>query len=178
MLAGAALGLIVIMGLVRGDDFDTLFIDRHHARDRRHPDRPAGGRHDAAVGRHAADGTKGAIIKRLKSVETLGSTSAICSDKTGHVDAQPDDRRASSCVVGRRFNVEGEGYSPEGKILRVFGTGDASLEPFCMPMALANDAVIRDGACIGDPTEGALVVLAAKGGLDVDETRRTLPARR
>ena len=44
-----------------------------------------------------------------------------------------------------------------------------------MPMALANDAVIRDGACIGDPTEGALVVLAAKGGIDVDETRRLYP---
>ena len=42
-------------------------------------------------------------------------------------------------------------------------------------MALANDAVIRDGACIGDPTEGALVVLAAKGGLDVEETRRLYP---
>ena len=49
------------------------------------------------------------------------------------------------------------------------------LEPFLLPMALANDAVIRDGACIGDPTEGALVVLAAKGGLDVDETRRAYP---
>ena len=45
-------------------------------------------------------------------------------------------------------------------------------------MALANDAVIRDGECIGDPTEGALVVLAAKGGLDVEETRRVHPARR
>ena len=44
-----------------------------------------------------------------------------------------------------------------------------------LPMALANDAVIRDGACIGDPTEGALVVLAAKGGLDVEETRRPTP---
>ena len=42
-------------------------------------------------------------------------------------------------------------------------------------MALANDAVIRDGACIGDPTEGALVVLAAKGGLDVEETRGAYP---
>jgi Ca2+-transporting ATPase len=42
-------------------------------------------------------------------------------------------------------------------------------------MALANDAVIRDGACIGDPTEGALVVLAAKSGLDVEETRRVHP---
>ena len=44
-----------------------------------------------------------------------------------------------------------------------------------LPMALANDAVIRDGACIGDPTEGALVVLAAKGGLDVEETRTAYP---
>ena len=44
-----------------------------------------------------------------------------------------------------------------------------------LPMALANDAVIRDGACIGDPTEGALVVLAAKGGLDVEDTRQTYP---
>ena len=44
-----------------------------------------------------------------------------------------------------------------------------------LPMALANDAVIRDGACIGDPTEGALVVLAAKGGLDVEETRQAYP---
>ncbi len=44
-----------------------------------------------------------------------------------------------------------------------------------LPMALANDAVIRDGACIGDPTEGALVVLAAKSGLDVEETRGEKP---
>ena len=63
--------------------------------------------------------------------------------------------------------------------MRVGGTDEAvtdqSLEQFMLPMALANDAVIRDGACIGDPTEGALVVLAAKGGLDVDETRTRAP---
>ena len=117
---------------------------------------------------------KGAIVKRLKSVETLGSTSAICSDKTGTLTLNQMTAR-ELVVVGRRFNVDGEGYSTEGKILRVAGSGDAPLEPFLLPMALANDAVIRDGACIGDPTEGALVVLAAKGGLDVDETRRTYP---
>jgi len=78
-------------------------------------------------------------------------------------------------VVGRRFGIDGEGYSTAGRILRVAGTGDEPLEPFLLPMALANDAVIRDGACIGDPTEGALVVLAAKGGLDVDATRQTFP---
>src|SRR5688572_13391946 len=78
-------------------------------------------------------------------------------------------------IVGRRFSIDGEGYSTTGRILRVAGTGEGSLEPIMLPMALANDAVIRDGACIGDPTEGALVVLAAKGGVDVDETRRLYP---
>jgi Ca2+-transporting ATPase len=78
-------------------------------------------------------------------------------------------------VVGRRYNVEGEGYSTEGKILKVAGAADTSLEPFLMPMALANDAAVRDGEIIGDPTEGALVVLAAKGDLDVEETRRIYP---
>ena len=78
-------------------------------------------------------------------------------------------------IVGRRFSVDGEGYSTTGRILRVAGTSDSPLEPFMLPMALANDAVIRDGACIGDPTEGALVVLAAKGGIDVEDTRKAYP---
>ena len=110
----------------------------------------------------------------MKSVETLGSTSAICSDKTGTLTLNQMTAR-ELVIVGRRFSVDGEGYSTTGHILRVAGTGDGSLEPFMLPMALANDAVIRDGACIGDPTEGALVVLAAKGGLDVDDTRKAYP---
>jgi Ca2+-transporting ATPase len=78
-------------------------------------------------------------------------------------------------VAGRRYNVEGEGYSTTGKILRVAGETDVPLEPYLLPMALANDAAVRDGEIVGDPTEAALVVLAAKGGLDVDETRRAFP---
>ena len=174
LLAGAALGLIVIMGLVRGDDFDTIFtIGITLAIAAIPTGLPAVVTMLLSVGTQQM-AARGAIIKRLKSVETLGSTSAICSDKTGTLTLNQMTAR-ELVVVGRRFNIEGEGYSPEGKILRVFGTGEASLEPFYMPMALANDAVIRDGACIGDPTEGALVVLAAKGGLDVGETRRTYP---
>ena len=174
LMAGAALGLIVIMGLVRGDDFDEIFtIGITLAIAAIPTGLPAVVTMLLSVGTQQM-AAKGAIIKRLKSVETLGSTSAICSDKTGTLTLNQMTAR-ELVVAGRRFNIEGEGYSPEGKILRVFGTSDAPLEPFLMPMALANDAVIRDGACIGDPTEGALVVLAAKGGLDVDETRRTYP---
>jgi Ca2+-transporting ATPase len=174
LMAAAALGLIVIMGLARGEDFDDLFtigITLAIAAI------PTG--LPAVVTMLLSLGTQqmaeqGAIIKRLKSVETLGSTSAICSDKTGTLTLNQMTAR-ELVVVGRRFNIDGEGYSSEGRILRVFGTSEESLEPFLMPMALANDAVIRDGACIGDPTEGALVVLAAKGGLDVLEARRIYP---
>ena len=49
------------------------------------------------------------------------------------------------------------------------------LDQFLLPMALASDATVRDGEMVGDPTEGALVVLAEKGGLDVEDTRRLYP---
>ena len=117
---------------------------------------------------------EGAIVKRLRSVETLGSTSAICSDKTGTLTLNQMTAR-QLVVAGRRYNVEGEGYSTNGKILHVAGESDTPLEPYLLPMALANDAAVRDGEIVGDPTEAALVVLAAKGGLDVDETRRVYP---
>jgi Ca2+-transporting ATPase len=49
------------------------------------------------------------------------------------------------------------------------------LDQFLLPMALCADAVVKDGDIVGDPTEGALVVLAAKGGLDSTETRQAFP---
>ena len=117
---------------------------------------------------------KGAIVKRLRSVETLGSTSAICSDKTGTLTLNQMTAR-QLVVVGRRYSSRARATRPKGKILRVAGEPDTPLEPFLLPMALANDAAVRDGEIVGDPTEAALVVLAAKGGLDVDETRRVYP---
>ncbi|MGH2476310.1 MAG: cation-translocating P-type ATPase, partial [Candidatus Limnocylindrales bacterium] len=174
IMAAAALVLIVILGLARGEDFDSLFLVGISLAIAAIPTGlPAVVTMLLSVGtRKLAD--QGAIVKRLRSVETLGSTSAICSDKTGTLTLNQMTAR-ELVVVGRRFSVDGEGYATTGRILRVAGTSDVAFEPFVLPMALANDAVIRDGACIGDPTEGALVVLAEKAGLDVEETRRTYP---
>jgi P-type Ca2+ transporter type 2C len=174
IMAAAALVLIIVLGLVRGEDFDTLFLVGISLAVAAIPTGLPAVVTMLLSGGTRALAEKGAIVKRLRSVETLGSTSAICSDKTGTLTLNQMTAR-ELVTVGRRHSIDGEGYSTVGRILRVAGTSDAPLDPFMLPMALANDAVIRDGACIGDPTEGALVVLAAKSGLDVDETRRELP---
>ncbi len=174
VMAAAALGLVIVFGLINGDDFDDLFLIGISLAIAAIPTGlPAVVTTMLSLGTQAL-AAKGAIVKRLRSVETLGSTSAICSDKTGTLTLNQMTAR-QLVVAGRRYSVEGEGYSTEGKILRVAGDTDTSLEPFLLPMALANDAAVRDGEIVGDPTEAALVVLAAKGGLDVDETRRVHP---
>jgi P-type Ca2+ transporter type 2C len=116
----------------------------------------------------------GAIMKRLASTQTLGSTSAINSDKTGTLTMN-QMTAVQMTAAGRRYTVEGTGYSTAGRINRVGGQSDISLDEFLLPMVLASDAVVRDGELIGDPTEGALVVLAAKGGIDAVSTRERYP---
>src|SRR5215216_76784 len=145
IMAAAALVLIVILGLARGEDFDTLFLVGISLAIAAIPTGLP-----AVVTMLLSAGTRGlaergAIVKRLRSVETLGSTSAICSDKTGTLTLNQMTAR-ELVLVGRRFSVDGEGYSTTGRILRVAGTSDVAFEPFVLPMALANDAVIRDGA--------------------------------
>jgi P-type Ca2+ transporter type 2C len=115
-----------------------------------------------------------AIVKRLRSTETLGATSVINSDKTGTLTLN-QMTAIEMAIPGRRYTVTGSGYSTDGKITRSGGQPDVELDQFLMPMILASDAVIHDGEMIGDPTEGALVVLAAKGGLDPESTRQDLP---
>ncbi|MFC3986896.1 cation-translocating P-type ATPase [Actinoplanes siamensis] len=115
-----------------------------------------------------------AIVKRLRSTETLGSTSAINSDKTGTLTLN-QMTATEMAIPGRRYVISGSGYSTEGTIKRVAGEPDVPLEDYLMPMILASDAVVSDGRLIGDPTEGALVVLAEKGGLDTAATRERYP---
>jgi Ca2+-transporting ATPase len=116
----------------------------------------------------------GAIMKRLPSTETLGSTSAINSDKTGTLTLN-QMTAVQMTAIRRRYAVEGKGYSTAGRITRVAGEADVGLDEVLVPMVLASDAVVRNGELIGDPTEGALVVLAAKGGIDAVSTRERYP---
>ena len=174
IMAGAALALVVVFGLLNGDDFDDLFLIGISLAIAAIPTGlPAVVTTMLSLGTQAL-AAKGAIVKRLRSVETLGSTSAICSDKTGTLTLNQMTAR-ELVVVGHRYSVEGEGYSSNGRILHVGDSPEIALDPFLLPMALANDAVVRDGEIVGDPTEAALVVLAAKGGVDVAETRRVYP---
>jgi len=116
----------------------------------------------------------GAIMKRLTSSETLGSTSAINSDKTGTLTLN-QMTATQMTVAGGRYAVEGKGYSTAGRITRAASQADIPLDEFLVPMVLDSDAVVRDAELIGDPTEGALVVLAAKGGIDAVSTRERYP---
>ena len=115
-----------------------------------------------------------AIMKQLRSAETLGSTSAINTDKTGTLTLN-QMTAVQMAVAGRRYAVEGKGYSAHGRITRAAGQAEIPLDQFLMPMVLASDAVLSDGELIGDPTEGALVALAAKGGIDAASTRQVYP---
>ncbi len=116
----------------------------------------------------------GAIVKQLRSVETLGSTSALNSDKTGTLTMN-QMTAVQMAIVGRRYSISGTGYSTTGQITHAGGQPDVPLEPYLLPMALCSDAEVRDGTLTGDPSEGALVVLAAKGGVDADLTREQHP---
>ena len=119
-----------------------------------------------------------AIIKRLASVETLGCTNIICSDKTGTLTL--NEMTARRLIVQlNEHTVTGEGYTPHGEIERRTTDAPFAMDAALLGMALCSDAVVRheDGNwnLVGDPTEGALIVLAAKGGLDVPTMRTTYP---
>ncbi|MEA5452944.1 cation-translocating P-type ATPase [Leptolyngbya sp. CCNP1308] len=114
-----------------------------------------------------------ALIRRLPAVETLGSVTTICSDKTGTL-TQNKMVVQQMRTLSQSLQVTGEGYAPEGEFI---GEGQP-LDPRQVPDVglllvdglLCNDSVLQkeagDWAIMGDPTEGALVVMAAKSGLD------------
>ncbi|MGE5831011.1 MAG: cation-translocating P-type ATPase [Micromonosporaceae bacterium] len=173
-IATVALVLVVLIGLARGESFDTLFITGVALAVAAIPTGLP-----AVVTALLSLGTReiahrNAIVKRLPAVETLGSTSAICSDKTGTLTLNKMTARQMAIPGQHRFVVTGEGYRTDGEIKHVGGT-PVDLDPYLLPMILCADAVLDGENLIGDPTEGALIVLAAKGGLDIEETRHSYP---
>jgi Ca2+-transporting ATPase len=199
-LAGLAFIIMIILGRRNGQPMDAIFIAGIALAISAIPTGLP-----AVVTTMYSMGTRqlaaqGAIVKRLPSVETLGSVSAICSDKTGTLTLNKMTAREFTIPGQNRFNVTGEGYgtqgeyklasgiaglqpwqkntltySTEGKLLSA-GGAKVDLEQILLPMALCADARLDDsGALIGDPTEGALIVLAEKGGISVDGARQMYP---
>ncbi|WP_432043901.1 cation-translocating P-type ATPase [Streptomyces cadmiisoli] len=116
---------------------------------------------------------RNAIVKELPSVETLAFTSAINSDKTGTLTM--NQMTAVEVVTPTdRYSVSGTGYGLEGKVHHAVGSA-AGIEDAILPYVVASDAKLVDGEVVGDPTEGALLVLGHKAGLDIDATREGLP---
>jgi Ca2+-transporting ATPase len=174
VIAGIALAISIGIGLWRDTPFNELFLTAVAFSVSAIPTGLP-----AVVTAILSKGTTsladaGAIVKRLRSVETLGSTSAINSDKTGTLTLN-QMTAVQMAIVGRRYAISGEGYSTDGQITRVGGQPDVALDSLLLPMALCADAEVRDGTMVGDPTEGALVVLAAKGGVDPTLTREQYP---
>ncbi len=116
-----------------------------------------------------------AVVKNLTDVETLGATSAINSDKTGTLTL--NQMTATRMFVdGHWYRIEGGGYEKTGAILSAAGDESHDFRMLGLGLCLCSDATVGDdGAVIGDPTEAALVVLAAKAGVDAEITRREYP---
>jgi P-type Ca2+ transporter type 2C len=115
----------------------------------------------------------GAVLKDLASVETLGSTSAINSDKTGTLTM--NQMTAIEVVTpADRYTISGSGYELEGNVQHAAGSAD-TVDDAILPYVVASDARLVDGRVVGDPTEGALLVLAHKAALDIDATRDRYP---
>ncbi len=126
-----------------------------------------------------------ALVKQLSSVETLGRTTIICTDKTGTLTKNEMTVRAI-WSAGRHYSVSGTGYDPQGRIYAegqpISLPSEGDLRPLLLVAALCNNArrlpPTPDHSLwrvTGDPTEGALLVAAIKGGLDLEREAQNAP---
>jgi magnesium-transporting ATPase (P-type) len=137
-----------------------------------------------AVGMQRMAG-RGAIIRRLSAVETLGSTTVICSDKTGTLTRNEMTVGALWLPGGREIAVSGAGYAPEGALSEsgaALAPADATVAALLRAAVLCNDAElvpphddVAQWTVLGDPTEAALLVAAGKAGIDVCALRQQCP---
>ncbi|WP_374477319.1 cation-translocating P-type ATPase [Zoogloea sp.] len=174
LIAGVVVALMFGAGLARGDDLmDTALTAIALAVAAIPEGLPAVVTVTLALGMHRMAG-RNAIVKKLSSVETLGCTTVICSDKTGTLTLNQMTARAL-IFGGRQYAVSGEGYTGGGQISAPDGAAPPELSAVLRPAALCADARIVDGQLIGDPTEGALLALAIRGGVDPGQLTADFP---
>jgi len=190
-LVGAAIGLfvlVIVVGLMRGLPFIEILMVAISQMVSMVPEGlPVAMTIALAVGMQRMAARK-AVVRRLAAVETLGSTSVICSDKTGTLTRNEMTVTALWLPDGRAVEVTGAGYAPEGKLLVNGAEISVSEDPALLALleagALCNDAqlVPPDRADprwrpLGDPTEAALLTLALKGCVDPAALRQRHPRR-
>lgn len=123
---------------------------------------------------------RNAIIRNLPAVETLGSTTVVCSDKTGTITRNQMTVRRMWTSAGT-YEVESDGFGPEGRVLAADGAvidsgakAHPDLQLLLQIGVLANNAILQQGdggwAVQGSPTDGALLVVASKLGMQAEET--------
>jgi Ca2+-transporting ATPase len=176
-LAWLAVAIIAIFGIARGQTRDTLLLLCISTAIASIPTGlPTFVQTMLSSGAQRLASEK-AVVKSLADVETLGGTTVINSDKTGTLTM--NQMTATSMFArGEWYTIEGAGYQKTGAILGVAGKPTPDFSRLALGLALCGDATVADdGTIIGDPTEAALVALAAKIGADAEETRRTLPRR-
>ncbi|MDM9383762.1 cation-translocating P-type ATPase [Chlorogloeopsis sp. ULAP01] len=125
-----------------------------------------------------------ALIRKLPAVETLGSVTTICSDKTGTLTQNKMVvQSVYTAADDQSFRVTGEGYAPTGEFKLQEGTVELQdhpgLQALLVACAVCNDSVLQQDkgqwTILGDPTEGALLTLAGKGGIEKDQWNSKLP---
>jgi Ca2+-transporting ATPase len=171
--AGLTMVVMITLGRTRGDAWDALFVSAVALAIAAIPEAlPTVTQVILSLG-SVELAKRNALVKELPAVETLGFTSAINSDKTGTLTL---NQMTAVEVLDPtdRFTITGSGYSLEGRVEHAAGTSD-SIEDAILPFVVANDAQIVEGTVVGDPTEGALLVLGHKAGVDVGATRERLP---
>ena len=165
LIAGVVVMIMLISGLLRGEPWAEMLMTAIALAVAAIPEGlPAVVTVTLALGLHRMARHQ-AIVKRLAAVETLGCTSVICTDKTGTLTVNQMTAR-SLYSHGRVFSVSGEGYEISGEISADDDDAMPDLQPLLIPLMQCNNAHLRKDKVVGDPMEGALLVVAAKYGLD------------
>ena len=167
--------IVFVLGLIRGDSWSDLLLTSVSLAVATIPEGLT-----AVVAFTLALGAsrlaqQGAIIKQLAAGDTLGSATQIATDEAGSLTL--NEMTVRRIIVGdRTIRVTGEGYSTTGKLLSDNEEDLPDLRRAFLAMVLCNDSTVDESSIVvGDPTEGALVVVAEKGGIDATGARGKYP---